>query len=96
MANGPFVAADKCQDMAPAFATGVRNYRYGVQWWGGTVSWHGRPVAWHAGFGNGGQRLYLVPALDLAIVTTAGAYDEEPTAIRVNDLVQEVVDCVQQ
>lgn len=83
------------RSLAPRFTTEVRDYRYGYQWWGGTASWHGRPMAWHAGFGNGGQRLYLVPGLDLAIVTTAGAYDEDPTAIRVNDLVQEVIDCVE-
>lgn len=82
------------QSMAPEFATDVRDYRYGHQWWAGTARWHGRPVQWHAGFGNGGQRLYIIPALDMAIVTTAGAYDEMPTAIRVNDLVQEIVDSV--
>jgi CubicO group peptidase (beta-lactamase class C family) len=80
------------QSMAPAFVTDVRDYRYGHQWWAGTVQWHGQPVQWHAGFGNGGQRLYIIPRLDMAIVTTAGAYDEMPTAIRVNDLVQQIVD----
>jgi CubicO group peptidase (beta-lactamase class C family) len=83
------------KSMAPAFDTNVRDYRYGHQWWAGTARWHGRPLQWHAGFGNGGQRLYVIPALDLAIVTTAGAYDETPTAIRVNDLVQQVVDSVE-
>jgi CubicO group peptidase (beta-lactamase class C family) len=80
----------------PVFATKVRDFRYGHQWWAGTVQWHGRSIDWHGGLGNGGQRLYVVPDLDLAIVTTTGAYDEDPTAIRVNDLVQQVVDCVQQ
>jgi CubicO group peptidase (beta-lactamase class C family) len=80
--------------MKDSFATGVRDYRYGYQWWAGTAQWRGRKVAWHAGFGNGGQRLYIVPDLDLVIVTTAGAYDETPTAIRVNDLVQDIIGCV--
>jgi CubicO group peptidase (beta-lactamase class C family) len=79
----------------PVFATEVRDFRYGHQWWAGTVRWHGRSIDWHGGLGNGGQRLYVLPELDLAIVTTAGAYDEDPTAIRVNDLVQQIVDCVE-
>ena len=82
------------RSLSPHFDTDVRDYRYGYQWWGGTATWRGQPVAWHAGFGNGGQRLYVVPALDMTIVTTAGAYDEDATAIRVNDLVQEIIDCV--
>lgn len=82
------------RSLSPHFDTDVRDYRYGYQWWGGTAIWRGQPVAWHAGFGNGGQRLYVVPALDMTIVTTAGAYDEDATAIRVNDLVQEIIDCV--
>lgn len=83
------------QSMVPAFETDVRDYRYGHQWWAGTAQWHGRPIQWHAGFGNGGQRLYIIPALDMTIVTTAGAYDKMPTAIRVNDLVQQIVDSVE-
>jgi CubicO group peptidase (beta-lactamase class C family) len=83
------------QSLQPRFTTEVRNYRYGHQWWSGVASWKGKPMPWFAGFGNGGQRLYLVPDLDLAIVTTAGAYDEDATAIRVNDLVQEIIDCVE-
>lgn len=75
-------------------ATGVSDFRYGSQWWGGTVTWHGRPVAWHAAFGNGGQRLFVLPELDMAVVTTAGAYDQRPTAIAVNRLVQSVVDAL--
>jgi CubicO group peptidase (beta-lactamase class C family) len=80
--------------MTPLFDTDVRNYRYAYQWWSGTADWHGRSLPWHAGFGNGGQRLYVVPELDLAVVTLAGAYDETPTAIRVSDLIQEIVNCV--
>ena len=80
--------------MNPRFTTEVRNYRYAYQWWIGEVNWHGRKLTWHGAFGNGGQRLYIVPELDLVIVTTAGAYDELPTAIRVNDLIQEIVTSV--
>lgn len=84
------------QSLTPVFKTDVRDYRYGHQWWAGTAQWHGQTLQWHAGFGNGGQRLYIIPRLDMAIVTTAGAYDEMPTAIRVNDLVQQIIDSVEQ
>ena len=72
-------AAWIAQSMAPVFSTDVRDYRYGQQWWAGIAQWHGQSIQWHAGFGNGGQRLYIIPELDMAIVTTAGAYDEMPT-----------------
>lgn len=84
------------QSMAPAFKTDVRDFRYGRQWWAGTVQWHGQTLDWHGGFGNGGQRLYVIPRLDMAIAVTAGAYGELATAIRVNDLVQQVVDSVRE
>ena len=34
----------------------------------------GRDLAWTAGVRYGGQRLFIVPELDLAVVFTAGAY----------------------
>lgn len=77
--------------LTPKFATGVSDFKYGHQWWAGTVEWQGKEIPWHAGFGNGGQRLFIVPDLDMVVVTTAGAYDKDPTAIRVNRLLQEIV-----
>lgn len=79
---------------SPGLLTGVADFRYRGQWWQGTVRWHGRRLAWRAGFGNGGQRLFVIPELDIAVVTTAGAYDRLPTAIAVNRWVQAVVDTV--
>jgi hypothetical protein len=40
--------------------------------------------------------VFVVPQLDLSIVTTDGAYDELPTAIAVNRLVQGVVASVRE
>lgn len=77
--------------LTPKFSTGVGDFKYGHQWWAGTVEWQGKEIPWHAGFGNGGQRLFIVPDLDIVVVTTAGAYDKNTTAIRVNGLLQEIV-----
>lgn len=77
--------------LKPRLVTGVADFRYGYQWWAGTVPWQGGTLSWNAGFGNGGQRLFLVPDLDLVVVTTAGAYDQLVTARRVNQLLQEIV-----
>jgi CubicO group peptidase (beta-lactamase class C family) len=77
--------------LTPKFVTGVSNFKYGHQWWAGSAEWQGKTLDWHAGFGNGGQRLFIVPDLDLVVVTTAGAYDEDATTIRVNRLLQEIV-----
>jgi CubicO group peptidase (beta-lactamase class C family) len=56
----------------------------GYQWWTGRVPWRGRELAWGAAFGNGGQRIFVVPELDLGVVTTASDYGSIEIAIAVN------------
>jgi CubicO group peptidase (beta-lactamase class C family) len=54
-------------------------FHYGYQWYMGDT--------WIGGFGNGGQRIYVSPALDLVVAITAGQYDrsDQPTASIVLD-----------
>lgn len=47
---------------------------YGYQWWLGRGRSDGR--RWIAGFGNGGQRLVVIPDLDLVVVVMAGNYNQ--------------------
>ncbi|WP_448950271.1 serine hydrolase domain-containing protein [Labrys neptuniae] len=47
---------------------------YGFQFWLGRSLVDHRSVDWAAGFGYGGQRLFIVPSLDLTIMVNAGRY----------------------
>ena len=47
-------------------------YFYGYQWWLGRCFRNGAELTWAAGVGYGGQRLYVVPALDLVVTVNAG------------------------
>jgi CubicO group peptidase (beta-lactamase class C family) len=50
--------------------------RYGYQWWLGGSPFGDAQTPWVAGFGLGGQRLFIVPELELVVVVTAGNYDK--------------------
>ena len=52
-------------------------FRYGYHWVIGSSTVGGRDVPWIAGWGYGGQRLYIVPSLDLVVAITAGLWDTE-------------------
>ena len=67
-------------DSLQAHLPAERDWHYGYQWRLGSVAAGPRRLRWAAGFGNGGQRLYLVPEIDAVIVITAGRYGLPPQA----------------
>jgi CubicO group peptidase (beta-lactamase class C family) len=61
---------------APHIGAADRLYFYGYQWWLGRSLLRRREVIWAAAVGYGGQRLFIVPSLELAVVVTAGHYGD--------------------
>ena len=49
-------------------------YFYGYQWWLGRSLRNGAELTWAAGVGYGGQRLFVVPDLDLVVMINSGHY----------------------
>jgi CubicO group peptidase (beta-lactamase class C family) len=74
----------------------IRDRReYGYQWYLGEVVFivpdGPRREPWIAAMGNGGQRLYVLPRLDLLIVVTAGNYNRRDQGTPPNRVLTEVV-----
>ncbi|KRR24125.1 serine hydrolase [Bradyrhizobium lablabi] len=49
-------------------------FYYGQQWWMGRTLSGDKDVRWIAAQGLGGQRIFIIPELDLVMVTTSGLY----------------------
>ncbi len=74
----------------------IRDRRdYGYHWYLGESVFNSadgpRQERWIAGIGNGGQRLYVLPRLDLLIVITAGNYNRRDQGTPPNRVLTEVV-----
>lgn len=74
--------------LSPCAADGEE---FGHHWWSGNVFVRGKEVRWHAAQGNGGQRLFIIPSLDMVVVMTAGEYDKGSIGRAQRDLLQLVV-----
>jgi CubicO group peptidase (beta-lactamase class C family) len=62
------------QSVAPQM-NGEGLYFYGFQWWLGRSLVNRQEVTWIAAVGWGGQRMFIVPSLDLVVVVMTGLYD---------------------
>jgi CubicO group peptidase (beta-lactamase class C family) len=57
-----------------AHMNGEGLFFYGYQWWLGRSLVKRQEIRWVAAVGWGGQRMFIVPSLDLVVVVTAGLY----------------------
>jgi CubicO group peptidase (beta-lactamase class C family) len=73
---------------APAIDINIEQHvRYGRLWYIGETG----ARRWIAGFGNGGQRLYAIPELDVACVVFCGAYDQPDQNVTPGRIWREIV-----
>ncbi|MCP1832421.1 CubicO group peptidase (beta-lactamase class C family) [Bradyrhizobium sp. USDA 4518] len=66
---------------------------YGYHWWLGRSLLNGHDLIWIAAYGSGGQRLFIVPGLDLVVVVNAFDHDAISNAILNQFLLPAVTDC---
>jgi CubicO group peptidase (beta-lactamase class C family) len=89
------------ESLRPRISTGMKflslngkPVAYGYQWWLGQVAWGGRELDWAIALGNGGERIFVVPALELSVVLTAGDYGEGPIHLAENRILLALVSAV--
>ncbi|MEH2490827.1 serine hydrolase domain-containing protein [Bradyrhizobium sp. AZCC 2230] len=64
---------------------------YGYQWWMGRSLAGGKEIKWVGAFGWGGQRLFIVPELDLVMMTTAAQYGQPKEGLAAMDILSNIV-----
>jgi CubicO group peptidase (beta-lactamase class C family) len=64
---------------------------YGYQWWMGRSLAGDKEIKWVAAFGWGGQRIFIVPGLDLVMMTTAAQYGQPKEGAAAIDILSNIV-----
>ena len=64
---------------------------YGYQWWMGRSLAGDKEIKWVAAFGWGGQRIFIVPELDLVMMTTAAQYGQPKEGLAAIDILSNIV-----
>jgi CubicO group peptidase (beta-lactamase class C family) len=80
--NGvPIVPAAWIDEATAPRMMGEALFFYGYQFWLGRSLVNGQEIQWPAAVGLGGQRLFVVPALDLVVVVNSGMYASQRQGI---------------
>jgi CubicO group peptidase (beta-lactamase class C family) len=69
------ISKEWTEESTSPYVHGEGLFFYGYQWWLGRSLVNRRDITWISAVGWGGQRMYIVPSLDLVVVVMAGLYD---------------------
>jgi len=89
--GGQIVPRDYMDEATAPQIQGAGAYFYGYQMWVGRSLVHKREIDWAAGLGLGGQRVFVIPSLDLVVVMTAGLYTSPLQGTLTSDILNDVV-----
>ena len=64
---------------------------YGYQWWLGRSLAEGKEVRWIAAFGWGGQRIFVIPELDMVVMMTSGLFGRPKEGLAQLDILANVI-----
>ncbi|TGL45656.1 serine hydrolase domain-containing protein [Leptospira perdikensis] len=64
---------------------------YGYHWWLGETVLPNKKIPWSLALGNGGQLIFLIPSLDMVIVTTAGGYGNPKVIQDILEFVDKII-----
>lgn len=81
------------ESISPQVPTGDSQH-FGYHWWVHALAGSPGSHPWAAGFGNGGQCLFVVPGLDLCMVITAGRYNQPSNSRASNELFRRILPLV--
>lgn len=82
------------ESLQPRIRTSFDELQYGYHWWVGNVNWHGKQISWAAAFGNGCQRIYVIPELDMTMVITAGAYGNSQASRLIHQFFKDMISTI--
>ena len=90
--NGQFVvSASWIEDSLEPRHKARGGLSYGYQWWLGASDIGGKSFDWIAARGRGGQRIFIVPHLDLVVAITAGMYSSPRREFVAEGILEEFV-----
>jgi CubicO group peptidase (beta-lactamase class C family) len=93
--NRQLVSAEWLERSFQQYVAVDEQRRYGYFWYSGDFQYGNppnRPIAhWFGGFGYGGQRLFVMPGLDIAVAITAGNYADQKQWIPPIRVIRDVV-----